>query len=71
MFTVIIIKSVNNMLLKKLTQKYLYQELKMPALPTFTMGGTGQFQIATCFRKMIFLTFRVCSPVHRIFKGEQ
>ena len=35
MFTVIIMKSVNKMLLKKVTQKYLYQELKMPTLPTF------------------------------------
>ena len=57
MFIVIIMKSVNKMLLKKLPKKYLYQELKMSNLFPFTMGGTTQFQFATCFRKMISSPF--------------
>lgn len=57
MFTVIIMK-------------YLYQELKMLTLLLFTMGGTAQFQFATCFGKMISFHFHICSKMHRIFKGK-
>ena len=70
MFTVIIMKSVNKMLLKELPQKYQYQELKMSTVLPFTMCGTAQFKFATCFSKMISFPFHVFSLVHRIFKGE-
>ena len=70
MLTVIIMKSVNKMLLEKFPQKYLYQGLKLSTLLPFTVNGTAQFQFATCFRKMISLPFHVCSPVHRLFKGQ-
>ena len=34
------------------------------------LKGKAQFQFAIYFRKMTSFPFQVCSPMHRIFKGE-